>query len=140
MTALGFTRRGVLLGAAAALAVPSVVRAVTLAEIKKRGYMTVATEDDYQPFEFTQNGKPTGYDQELLELFKKKAGFEIRQDIIPWTGILPGVTTGKYDAAVTAILVTHGTHLQVRRTNTHRPPPLAALSKLSSFWRAVGNW
>jgi polar amino acid transport system substrate-binding protein len=68
--------------------------------------MTVATEDDYQPFEFTQNGKPTGYDQELLELFKKKAGFEIRQDIIPWTGILPGVTTGKYDAAVTAILVT----------------------------------
>jgi polar amino acid transport system substrate-binding protein len=80
--------------------------AATLTEIKKRGYMTVATEDDYQPFEFTQNGKPTGYDQELLELFKKKAGFEIRQDIIPWTGILPGVTTGKYDAAVTAILVT----------------------------------
>ena len=37
--------------------------------------------------------KPTGYDQELLELFKKKAGFEVRQDIIPWTGILPGVTT-----------------------------------------------
>jgi polar amino acid transport system substrate-binding protein len=68
--------------------------------------MTVATEDDYQPFEFTKDGKPTGYDQELLDAFKKNAGFEIRQDIIPWTGILPGVTTGKYDAAVTAILVT----------------------------------
>jgi polar amino acid transport system substrate-binding protein len=52
------------------------------------------------------NGKPTGYDQELLELFKAKAGFKVRQDIIPWTGILPGVTTGKYDAAVTAVLVT----------------------------------
>ena len=68
--------------------------------------MTVATEDDFRPFEFTKDGKPTGYDQELLETFKKKAGFEVRQDIIPWTGILPGVTTGKYDAAVTAILVT----------------------------------
>ncbi|HEX9462400.1 MAG TPA: transporter substrate-binding domain-containing protein [Alphaproteobacteria bacterium] len=80
--------------------------AATLDEIKKRGYMMVATEDDYRPFEFTDNGKPTGYDQELLEAFKKKVGFEIRQDIVPWTGILPGVTTGKYDAAVTAVLVT----------------------------------
>ena len=106
MTAFGFTRRGVMLGAAAALTVTRTGTAATLTEIKKRGFMTVATEDDYQPFEFTQNGKPTGYDQELLELFKKKAGFDIRQDIIPWTGILPGVTTGKYDAAVTAILVT----------------------------------
>ena len=106
MTAFGLSRREMLLGAAAALTMTGAGQAATLAEIKKRTYMTVATEDDYQPFEFTQNGKPTGYDQELLEMFKKKAGFEIRQDIIPWTGILPGVTTGKYDAAVTAILVT----------------------------------
>ena len=82
MTAFGLTRRGALLGAAAALTVTRAGTAATLTEIKKRGFMTVATEDDYQPFEFTQNGKPTGYDQELLELFKKKAGFEIRQDII----------------------------------------------------------
>jgi polar amino acid transport system substrate-binding protein len=106
MTAFALSRRGVLLGAAAALTMSGTAKAVTLAEIKKRGFMTVATEDDYQPFEFTKDGKPTGYDQELLEMFKKKAGFDIRQDIIPWTGILPGVTTGKYDAAVTAILVT----------------------------------
>jgi polar amino acid transport system substrate-binding protein len=53
-----------------------------------------------------KDGVATGYDQELLEMLKKKVGFEIRQDIIPWTGILPGVTNGKYDAAVTAILVT----------------------------------
>ena len=36
--------------------------------------MTVATEDDFRPFEFTEDGKPTGYDQELLEMFKNKAG------------------------------------------------------------------
>jgi len=41
----------------------------------------------------------------LQRLFKQKTGIEVRQDIIPWTGILPGVTTGKYDAAVTAVLV-----------------------------------
>jgi polar amino acid transport system substrate-binding protein len=106
MTAFGFTRRDVLIGSAAALAMSPAANAATLAEVKKRGFMTVATEDDFRPFEFTKDGKPTGYDQELLEMFKKKAGFDVRQDIIPWTGILPGVTTGKYDAAWTAVLVT----------------------------------
>src|SRR5580692_8465437 len=106
MITSGLTRRGLLIGSAAALAMPAAANAATLAEVKKRGYMTVATEDDFRPFEFTVDGKPTGYDQELLEAFKKKVGFEVRQDIIPWTGILPGVSTGKYDAAVTAVLVT----------------------------------
>lgn len=105
----GLTRRDMLMGAASAAAViglPRSSRAETLAGITKRGFMTVATEDDYRPFEFMKDGVATGYDQELLEMLKKKVGFEVRQDIIPWTGILPGVTSGKYDAAVTAILVT----------------------------------
>ena len=84
----------------------TVARAATLDEIEKRGYMADATEDDFRPFEFTDNGNPTGYDQELLAAIKKTVKFDVRQDIIPWTGILPGVTTGKYDAAVTAVLVT----------------------------------
>jgi polar amino acid transport system substrate-binding protein len=100
------TRRDVLLGSVAALSLAAFAKAATLDEIEKRGFLTVATEDDYQPFEFTKDGKPTGYDQELLELFKKTIKFQVHQDIIPWTGILPGVTTGKYDCAVTAILVT----------------------------------
>jgi polar amino acid transport system substrate-binding protein len=106
MTAFTPSRRDVLLGSAAALSLAAITKAATLDEIEKRGFMTVATEDDYQPFEFTKDGKPTGYDQELLELFKKTIKFQVHQDIIPWTGILPGVTTGKYDCAVTAILVT----------------------------------
>lgn len=99
------TRRSVLLGTLA-LAVPGLASAASLDDIKTRGTMTVATEDDYQPFEFIKDDKPTGYDQELLELLRGKVPFKIKQDIIPWTGILPGVSTGKYDAAVTAILVT----------------------------------
>src|SRR5271155_4366745 len=78
----------------------------SLEEIKKRGYMVVATEDDYPPFEYVVNGKPIGYDHALLALLRKYAGFEIRQEILPWQGILPGVASGKYDAAVTAAVVT----------------------------------
>jgi polar amino acid transport system substrate-binding protein len=106
MNTFSLTRRDLLIGSAATLTMATVASAATLDEIEKRGYMAVATEDDFRPFEFTDNGNPTGYDQDLLAAFKKTVKFDVRQDIIPWTGILPGVTTGKYDAAVTAVLVT----------------------------------
>lgn len=80
--------------------------AATLDEIKKRGYMTVATEDDYPPFEYVVNGKPMGYDHALLAVLRKAAPFEIRQEILPWQGILPGVASGKYDVALTAAVIT----------------------------------
>ena len=81
-------------------------QAASLEEIKKRGYMIVATEDDFRPFEFVQDGKPAGFDNELLVLLRTAAPFEIRQEIIPWTGLLAGVSTGKYDVALTAALIT----------------------------------
>jgi len=80
--------------------------AASLEEIKKRGYMIVATEDDFRPFEFVQDGKPAGFDNDLLAILTKSAPFAIRQEIIPWTGLLAGVSTGKYDVAVTAALIT----------------------------------
>ncbi len=81
-------------------------RAATLDGIKASGHMVVATEDDFRPFEFVEDGKPTGFDNEMLALFRKTVPFEVQQQIIPWTGLLPGVTTGKYDVAVTAAIVT----------------------------------
>jgi polar amino acid transport system substrate-binding protein len=84
----------------------SVAQGATLEEIKKRGYMVVATEDDFRPFEFVKDGKPTGFDNEMIDALRKYAPFEIRQEILPWSGILGGVTTGKYDIAITAVLVT----------------------------------
>jgi len=80
--------------------------AATLDEIKKRGYMIVATEDDYPPFEYVVNGKPMGYDHALLAILRKSAPFEIKQEILPWQGILPGVASGKYDVALSAAVIT----------------------------------
>lgn len=77
-----------------------------LRQIKQRGYLLVATEDDYPPFEFLVNGKPTGLDHDLLDRLRKQVPFEIRQEILPWQGILPGVASGKYDVALTAVGIT----------------------------------
>jgi polar amino acid transport system substrate-binding protein len=80
-------------------------KAASLDEIKKRG-LIVATEDDFRPFEFVKDGQPTGFDNELIEDLRKYAPFEIKQQILPWTGILAGVSTGKYDVAITAAIIT----------------------------------
>jgi polar amino acid transport system substrate-binding protein len=89
-----------------AAALPQAAEAATLDEIKKRGYMIVATEDDFRPFEFVKDGKPTGFDNELVDELRKYAPFEIKQEILPWTGLLAGVSTGKYDIAITAAIIT----------------------------------
>src|SRR5260370_1140621 len=103
-----FTRRLLLALLAACLVVPawgSRARAASMEEIKKRG-LIVATEDDFRPFEFIKDGKPTGFDNELVDDLRKYAPFEIKQEILPWTGILAGVSTGKYDVAITAAIIT----------------------------------
>jgi len=105
---MSFSRRLLLGLAAAQLAVPlltGAAQAASMDDIKKRG-LIVATEDDFRPFEFVKDGKPTGFDNELIEDLKKYAPFEIKQEILPWTGILAGVSTGKYDVAITAAIIT----------------------------------
>lgn len=109
-------------------------QSATLEEIQKRGYMIVATEDDYPPFEFVKDGKPQGLDHELVAQLKKHANFEIRQQILPWQGLLAGVATGKYDIAISAAVITEeraktldftmpiaeGTHYYVKRKGDTR--------------------
>src|ERR1700727_2193921 len=108
MTRNPMSRRLALSLAAAVLAMPLLAggpQAASLDEIKKRG-LVVATEDDFRPFEFIKDGKPTGFDNEMIEDLRKYAPFEIKQEILPWTGILAGVSTGKYDVAITAAIIT----------------------------------
>ena len=97
---------GLLAAPLAVSALGGAAAAATLDEIKKRGYLIVATEDDFRPFEFVKDGKPTGFDNELLDDLRKFAPFEVKQEIIPWTGLLAGVSTGKYDVAMTAAIIT----------------------------------
>ena len=86
------------------MAIPA--NAATLSQIQSTGTMTVATEDNYKPFEYIDNGTPMGLDHALLALLRKQSSFKIQQVIIPWSGILPGVISGKFDAAVTAAVIT----------------------------------
>ena len=95
-----------LLGGCLLIGVPERADAGSLEEIKQRGYLVAATEDDFRPFEFVKDGKPVGFDNDLIDELRKYAPFEVRQEILPWTGLLAGVSTGKYDIAITAAIIT----------------------------------
>ena len=79
---------------AAALTLPGLAKAASLADIKTRGVLNVATEDDYQPFEFFKDNVLTGFDIELLKLLEPNSSVQDKRRSCSWTGILPGVVTG----------------------------------------------
>ena len=121
------------------------VQAATLEEIKKRGYMVVATEDNYPPFEFFEDGKPAGLDHDLYRLLKEYAPFEVRQEILPWQGLLAGVITGQFDVALSAATITaqraeqldfampiaEATHHIIKRKGDNRIKSISDLSGLT---------
>lgn len=67
--------------------------------------VVVATEDDYPPYDFLKDGKHAGYNQELLDLVTKDAPFTVKQEILPFQGILTGIATNKYDATNAAVAI-----------------------------------
>jgi polar amino acid transport system substrate-binding protein len=127
------------------LLVPVASPAASLKEIQARGYMTVATEDDYAPFEFVEAGKPKGFHHDVVAELRKYAKFEIRQEILPWTGLLAAVSTGKYDTAITGSIVSQerlqvfnfappiagATHYYIKRRNDERIKKVADLNGLT---------
>lgn len=77
----------------------------TLAEIRARGSVIVATEAAYEPFEFVRNGKIVGYNKEVLDQIV--AGLNVRLDQIdlPFQGILPGLLARKFDFVATSVAI-----------------------------------
>jgi polar amino acid transport system substrate-binding protein len=110
-TEIRASRRSVLLAGAAGAALLAGVgggtaSAATIDEIKKRGVMNVVTEDDFYPYEFIKDGKPDGFHKDVINELRAYAPFKVQQEVLPWTGLLAAVTSGKYDAAITGAGVT----------------------------------
>lgn len=57
--------------------------AADLPEIEKSGTLKVATEDDYAPFNFMNNGQADGFNKDMLEELRKYAKFHVDQSILP---------------------------------------------------------
>lgn len=68
--------------------------------------ITVATEDDYPPFDYLMDGKHVGYNQDLLDFVAKEKSLTVKQEILPFQGILAGIASNKYAATNSAVGIT----------------------------------
>lgn len=72
----------------------------------KRGVLRVATDALFPPFSYLKDGKPTGYEFEVLALFAAEYGYGLRFDSMNFGSILPAVSSGKADIGAAGITVT----------------------------------
>ncbi len=82
-----------------------------LEEILARGYVTIATEPYFAPYEFIDPSKQgdeqyVGADVEFMKLIAEKLGVELKIVPLDLTTVQASVAEGKYDLAVSALAYT----------------------------------
>jgi cystine transport system substrate-binding protein len=84
------------------------VAADLLDTVKSRGTLRIAVEGTYPPFNFKdkQTGELTGFDVDVAKLIASKLGVKPEFITTEWSGILAGLSAGKYDVVVNQVGVT----------------------------------
>ena len=98
----GFSRRGLLATAGAALAMPALMTspafAITPDEIKKRGRVIIGIQGDNPPWGYVNSaGKQEGIDADIGELFAKELGVTVQFMPLEVANRIPALTSGRVD-------------------------------------------
>jgi ABC-type amino acid transport substrate-binding protein len=77
-------------------------------QIENSKTIRIGTDATYPPFETVDpaTGQVVGFDAELMRRVFAKLGYEVEFTVVPFDGIVAGLTTGKYDAIVSAFTIT----------------------------------
>ncbi|WP_429202584.1 transporter substrate-binding domain-containing protein [Massilia sp. UYP11] len=102
-------RRRFVAAALVTVLLPPAARAADLMSgAKARGTLRIAVEGTYPPFSFKDpnSGQLTGYDVEVGRLVA--AGLKLAPQFVltEWSAILPAVSSGKVDAAISQVIIT----------------------------------
>jgi polar amino acid transport system substrate-binding protein len=73
---------------------------------KEANTIHFATSAEYPPFEYLEYGVIKGFDIELAKLIAKELGKEAVFDNMQFSSILPALTSGQVDAAISTITIT----------------------------------
>jgi ABC-type amino acid transport substrate-binding protein len=66
-------------------------------KLNKAGTLTVGMNLQYKPQMYLQNGKPAGYDPELLKALAKAMKVKLDIKNLDFNGLIPGLVTKKFD-------------------------------------------
>lgn len=91
-----------------------------------------ATAGEYPPFEYLEHGELKGFDIELAKLIAKKLGKEAVFDNMQFSSILPALTSGQVDAAISTLTITEARKKNIDFTNPYYFEGMAAVFKQDS--------
>lgn len=78
-----------------------------LAALQKRGVLKVAVDTTYPPMEYEdENGKTIGFDVDMATELAKRMGVKAEFVVMPWDGILAGLTGKRYDVIISSMNIT----------------------------------
>ncbi|MFA9614907.1 MAG: transporter substrate-binding domain-containing protein, partial [Deltaproteobacteria bacterium] len=79
----------------------------TLESILKRGELRVGFESGYMPFEMTdKRGNFVGFDVDMAKEMAKAMGVKFVPVNTAWDGIIPALTTKKFDIIMSGMTIT----------------------------------
>lgn len=146
MTASFITRRGATavlaaLGLGAALsAFSSVASAQSLADIKKKGEVTIGMLVDFPPYGTTNaQNQPDGYDADVAKLLAKDWG--VKANIVPVTGPnrIPFLLTNKVDLLVASLAVTPERAKQVQFSQPYAAATIVLYGKTGANIKSAAD-
>jgi len=86
----------------------------TLETILKRGELRVGVESGYMPFEMTdKKGRFVGFDIDMAKEMAKAMGVKFVPVNTSWDGIIPALTTKKFDIIMSGMTITQERNLKI---------------------------
>ena len=86
---------------------------------KNDNVLTMATNAEFPPYEFMQDGKIVGIDAEIGAAIAEKLGKELVIENVDFDSLIPGVQTNKYDFVMAGMTVTDERKEQVNFSQTY---------------------
>ena len=75
------------------------------AQAADKAYL-VGANMTFPPFEFVKDGKPAGFDMDLIAAIMKTQGAEVKFQNIPFDGLIPALQAGTIDIAMSGMTIT----------------------------------
>ncbi len=89
----------------------------------------VATNPEYEPFEYVENGKPAGFDVDLAYAIGEKLGMDVVIESMAFDSIISTVATNPNYIGIAAITITDERKLQVNFTLPYFNAQMVVISK-----------
>ncbi len=101
--------------------------------------LTMATNAEFPPYEYMEDGKIVGIDAEIAQAIADKLGKELVIENVDFDSLIPGVQTGKYDFVMAGMTVTDERKEQVDFTDTYATGVQVIIVKEDSAIKTVDD-